>query len=85
MCRGWKLLRNCHWQNTANFSHHTAAAVGNIGIPAMIHLENVMKYNLRRSIHRYLQMKLQGHEKIFRSSCNCCFKADETIIERKRF
>lgn len=46
--RGCKLLRNCHWQKTA------AAAVGNIGIPAMIHLEIIMKHNLRRSVHRYL-------------------------------
>lgn len=46
--RGCKLLRNCHWQKTA------AAAAGNIGIPAMIHLEIVMKHNLRRSVYRYL-------------------------------
>lgn len=47
--RGCKLLCNCHWQKTA-----AAAALGNIGIPAMIHLEIVMKHNLRRSVHRYL-------------------------------
>lgn len=85
MYRGGKLLCNCHWQNTPNFSHQAAAAaVGNIGIPAMIHLENVMKHNLRRSVHRYLEMKLQGYEKIFHSSCNYCFKADKTVIEQKR-
>lgn len=44
--RGCKLLCNCHCQKTA------AAAVGNIGIPAMIHLESVMKHNLRRSVNR---------------------------------
>lgn len=38
--RGCKLLCNCHWQKT------TAAAVGNIGIPGMIHLDSVMKKTL---------------------------------------
>lgn len=50
-----------YWQKTANFYHHLAAAVGNVGIPVMIHSWNVIKHNLRRSVHRWSCSDMKQH------------------------